>query len=94
MKTERVKIWAVIEGPYDVDFLLSDDNYPFDIPEDCRYLVVCKVEKKKKLLDKEFWFERKEDAYRFKLHVDSKMEATIIYAPSLEKTNDVEYEDE
>ena len=94
MKTERVKIWAVIEGPYDVDFLLSDDNYPFDIPEDCRYLVVCKVEKKKKLLNKGFWCERKEDAYRFKSHVDAKMEATIIHAPSLEEPTDVECEDE
>ena len=48
---------------------------------------------KNKLVDKEFWFENEEDAYRFKSHIDSKMEATIIYAPELEDY-DLEFEDE
>jgi len=57
-------------------------------------LVVCKVEKSKKLIDKEFWFENEEDAHKFKSHIDSKMEATIIYAPQLEEPFESEYEDE
>tara|TARA_Y100000592_G_C5322964_1_gene245684 strand:+ start:405 stop:581 length:177 start_codon:yes stop_codon:yes gene_type:complete len=58
--------------------------------------VVCKVENENKLIDKEFWFENEEDAYRFKSHIDSKMEATIIYAPELEESLDfgIEFEDE
>ena len=55
MKTKRVKIWAVTEGPYNLETLTS--NYPYEIPPDCNHLVVCKVEKSKKLIDKEFWFE-------------------------------------
>ena len=50
--------------------------------------------KKKKLVNKEFWFENEEDAYRFKSHIDSKMEATIIFAPELEEPLDSEFEDE
>ena len=92
MKIEKVKVWAVIEGPYNLQTLSI--NYPYEIPPDCNHLVVCKVEKKKKLVDKEFWFEK--DAYRFKSHIDSKMEATIIFAPELEESLDfgIEFEDE
>ena len=94
MKIEKVKVWAVIEGPYNLQTLST--NYPYEIPPDCNHLVVCKVEKRKKLIDKEFWFENEEDAYRFKSHIDSKMEATIIYAPELEESLDfgIEFEDE
>ena len=94
MKTEKVKVWAVTEGPYNLQTLTI--NYPYEIPPDCNHLVVCKVEKKNKLIDKEFWFENEEDAYRFKSHIDSKMEATIIYAPQLEEPLDfgIEFEDE
>ena len=94
MKIEKVKVWAVIEGPYNLQTLSI--NYPYEIPPDCNHLVVCKVEKKKKLIDKEFWFENEEDAYRFKSHIDSKMEATIIFAPELEESLDfgIEFEDE
>tara|TARA_R110002020_G_scaffold343527_3_gene557886 strand:- start:156 stop:434 length:279 start_codon:yes stop_codon:yes gene_type:complete len=92
MKTKRVKIWAVTEGPYNLETLTS--NYPYEIPPDCNHLVVCKVENRKKLIDKEFWFENEEDAHKFKLHIDSKMEATIIYAPQLEEPFELEYEDE
>jgi len=94
MKTEKVKVWAVTEGPYNLQTLTM--NYPYEIPPDCNHLVVCKVEKKNKLIDKEFWFENEEDAYRFKSHIDSKMEATIIYAPQLEEPLDfgIEFEDE
>jgi len=94
MKIEKVKVWAVIEGPYNLQTLST--NYPYEIPPDCNHLVVCKVEKKKKLVDKEFWFENEEDAYRFKSHIDSKMEATIIFAPELEESLDfgIEFEDE
>ena len=94
MKTEKVKVWAVTEGPYNLQTLTM--NYPYEIPPDCNHLVVCKVENKNKLIDKEFWFENEEDAYRFKSHIDSKMEATIIYAPELEESLDfgIEFEDE
>ena len=94
MKIEKVKVWAVIEGPYNLQTLST--NYPYEIPPDCNHLVVCKVEKKKKLVDKEFWFENEEDAYRFKSHIDSKMEATIIFAPELGESLDfgIEFEDE
>ena len=94
MKTKKVKVWAVTQGPYNLETLTI--NYPYEIPPDCNHLVVCKVEKKKKLVDKEFWFENEEDAYRFKSHIDSKMEATIIYAPELEEPLDfgIEFEDE
>ena len=92
MKIEKVKVWAVIEGPYNLQTLST--NYPYEIPPDCNHLVVCKVEKSKKLIDKEFWFENEEDAHKFKSHIDSKMEATIIHAPSLEEPTDVECEDE
>ena len=52
MKIEKVKVWAVIEGPYNLQTLST--NYPYEIPPDCNHLVVCKVQKKKKLVDKEF----------------------------------------
>ena len=94
MKTKKIKVWAVTQGPYNLETLTI--NYPYDIPPDCNHLVVCKVEKRKKLIDKEFWFENEEDAHRFKSHIDSKMEATIIYAPQLEEPLDfgIEFEDE
>jgi len=92
MKTKKVKVWAVTQGPYNLETLTI--NYPYEIPPECNHLVVCKVEKKNKLVDKEFWFENEEDAYRFKSHVDSKMEATIIFAPELEEPFDSEFEDE
>jgi hypothetical protein len=84
-------VWAVTQGPYNLETLTI--NYPYEIPPDCNHLVVCKVENENKLIDKEFWFENEEDAYRFKSHIDSKMEATIIYAPELEDY-DLEFEDE
>ena len=94
MKTKKIKVWAVTQGPYNLETLTS--NYPYEIPPDCNHLVVCKVEKSKKLIDKEFWFENEEDAHKFKSHIDSKMEATIIYAPQLEEPLDfgIEFEDE
>ena len=92
MKIEKVKVSAVIEVPYNLQTLST--NYPYEIPPDCNHLVVCKVEKSKKLIDKEFWFENEEDAHKFKSHIDSKMEATIIYAPQLEEPFELEYEDE
>ena len=94
MKIKKVKVWAVTEGPYNLQTLSV--NYPYEIPPDCNHLVVCKVEKKDKLVDKEFWFENEEDAYRFKSHVDSKMEATIIFAPELEESLDfgIDFEDD
>ena len=94
MKIEKVKVWAVIEGPYNLQTLST--NYPYEIPPECNHLVVCKVEKKNKLVDKEFWFENEEDAYRFKSHVDSKMEATVIFAPELEESLDfgIDFEDD
>ena len=52
------------------------------------------IENKNKLIDKEFWFENEEDAHKFKSHIDSKMEATIIYAPQLEEPFELECEDE
>ena len=52
MKIEKVKVWAVIEGPYNLQTLST--NYPYEIPPDCNHLVVCKVEKKRNLLIKNF----------------------------------------
>ena len=94
MKTKKVKVWAVTQGPYNLETLTI--NYPYEIPPDCNHLVVCKVENENKLIDKEFWFENEEDAYRFKSHIDSKMEATIIYAPELEESLDfgIDFEDD
>ena len=96
MKTEKVKIWAVTEGPYSLEYLLEGKNYPYEIPPDCGYLVVCKVEKDEKIIDKEFWFEKKEDAFKFKSPVAARMAATVIYAPKLEDPMPfyLEYEDE
>jgi neutral trehalase len=72
------KIWAVSEGPFSVEELLYDEGYEFDIPEEGKYLVVCKVEEDKKLRDEEFWFTDIQDAYNFKNFVDSRMEAIEI----------------
>ena len=69
------KIWAVSEGPFSVDELLYDEGYEFEIPDEGKYLVVCKVEENDKLREEEFWFFGKEDAYNFKNFVDSRMEA-------------------
>ena len=69
------KIWAVSEGPFSVDELLYDEGYEFEIPDEGKYLVVCKVEEDDKLREEEFWFFEKEDAYKFKNFVDSRMEA-------------------
>ena len=52
MKTKKVKVWAVTQGPYNLETLTI--NYPYEIPPDCNHLVVCKVENKNKLVDKEF----------------------------------------
>jgi|TARA_R100001198_G_C5075697_1_gene119686 hypothetical protein len=81
MQLKKTKIWAVTEGPTDV----SKEDYPFDVPEDCEYVILCKVEEDNKLVDKEFWFATMQDANNFKNYVDSRMEATEVVAPILEE---------
>jgi hypothetical protein len=81
MKLKKTKIWAVTEGPTNV----HEGDYPYDIPDDCSYVILCKVEENNKLVDKEFWFEKKSDANNFKNYVDSRMEATEVVAPMLEE---------
>tara|TARA_R100001082_G_C4292006_1_gene128591 strand:- start:9 stop:287 length:279 start_codon:yes stop_codon:yes gene_type:complete len=71
----KFKIWAVSEGPLSVEELLYDEDYEFDIPEECSYLVVCNVEENNKMREEEFWFSDIQDAYNFKNFVNSKMEA-------------------
>ena len=70
------KIWAVSQGPFSIEELLYDEGYDLcDISEDGEYLVVCMVEEDDKLREEEFWFDEKEDAYKFKNFIDTKMEA-------------------
>lgn len=80
---EKVKIWAVTEGPYDAQALQEDNQYPYDIPEDCNYFIVCKVEDNNKIIDKEFWFSDMKHANKFKNFIDGRMEATIVDAPTI-----------
>ena len=71
------KIWAVAGGPYSRE-QLEDDYYEeeySEFPEEGNFLLLCNVEENKRLREEEFWFSEKEDAYKFKNFVDSKMEA-------------------
>ena len=74
----KFNIWAVSEGPFSVEELLYNEAYECDSPDQGEYLVVCKVEENKKIREEEFWFSEKEDAYKFKNYIDSKMEAIEI----------------
>jgi len=80
---KTIKVWAVTEGPFDVQKLIDEDNYPYDLPPNGRYFVVCQVEEDNKLLEKEFWFPEEKEAYAFKHHVDSQMEAVELDVPKL-----------
>jgi len=79
---KKIKIWAVTEGPFDVQDLIDKEDYPYTIPENCRYFTVCKVEENDKLIEKEFWFPEEKDAYKFKHFVDSHMEAVEVDEPA------------
>ena len=67
MKLKKTKIWAVTEGPTDA----HGGDYHYEIPNECNYVILCKVEENRKLVDKEFWFETKREAYNFKNYIDS-----------------------
>ena len=84
MKLKKTKIWAVTEGPTDA----HGGDYHYEIPNECNYVILCKVEENRKLVDKEFWFETKREAYNFKNYIDSKMEATEVVAPLLDEPSE------
>ena len=80
---EKIKVWAVTEGPFDVQKLIDKDDYPYTVPPNGRYFTVCQVEEDNKLVEKEFWFPEEKEAYAFKHYIDSHMEAVELDSPKL-----------
>ena len=81
--TKKIKIWAVSEGPVNVQDLIDKGEYPYIIPKGCKYFTVCKVEENDRIIEKEFWFPDEEDAYYFKNFIDKQMEAVEVDDPGL-----------
>tara|TARA_R110000744_G_scaffold257911_3_gene373286 strand:- start:815 stop:1060 length:246 start_codon:yes stop_codon:yes gene_type:complete len=65
-----IKIWGITEGPYSIDEMPDEEEYP----EDSEYFVVCKIELDGKIEEVNFWFEDLEDIYEWKKYFSKNIE--------------------
>ena len=65
-----VKIWGITEGPYSVDEMPDNEEYP----EGSEYFVVCKVELDGKIEEVNFWFEDLAQIHEWQKHFRTSIE--------------------
>ena len=65
-----IKIWGITEGPYSIDEMPDNEEYP----EGSEYFVVCKVEIDGKIEEVNFWFDEMDDIYEWKKYFSQNIE--------------------
>ena len=71
-----IKIWDIVSGPISKE----DSDDPDDYPNNCDYMLVCKVELNGKIVDVDYWFEHLEDADAWIQHFKTSIEPLEIFS--------------